>query len=272
MSQFFKIVSSNKRLYCTYALKTTTSIMIDPSEQQPASPSSDGAPQAFPNPSPTPTSTYPRNFSFYFDYRTFLVEETLFRFPINLLAQESPVFRDMMEIPTFSTQEGLTDDDPIRLDGVLHDDFVQLLTILAPPQRFKQPVPSLSFSEWTSVLNLADMWCMDRIREHAIKTMNKTEGVDPVEKLVVARTYRVDAWLSPSLDAIIRRSQDWTEHDVERLGLSTVLKLVALRDRLQPVQGRYGLSWEIASARQEVPSSVNFQSVIKAELSEFKCT
>ncbi|KAJ3829682.1 hypothetical protein F5880DRAFT_1456999, partial [Lentinula raphanica] len=150
------------------------------------------------------------------------VEETLFRFPINLLAQESPVFRDMMEIPTSLTQEGLTDDDPIRLDGVLHDDFVQLLTILAPPQRFKQPVPSLSFSEWTSVLKLADMWCMDAIREHAIMTMNQIEGVDPVEKLVVARTYRVDSWLPPSLDAIIRRSQDWSEYDVERLGLSTV--------------------------------------------------
>ncbi|KAJ3752732.1 hypothetical protein EV360DRAFT_54721, partial [Lentinula raphanica] len=188
-----------------------------------------------------------------------LVEETLFRFPINLLAQESPVFRDMMEIPTFSTQEGLTDDDPIRLDGVLHDDF-----------RFKQPVPFLSFSEWTSVLNLADMWCMDGIREHAIKTMNKIEGVDPVEKLVVARTYRVDAWLPPSLDAIIRRSQDWSERDVERLSLSTVLKLVALRDRLQPrSQYGYAFSWDIAPVRQDIPDSVSFQSVIRENLSDF---
>ncbi|KAJ3714140.1 hypothetical protein C8R42DRAFT_633070 [Lentinula raphanica] len=241
-------------------------------EEQPALPSLNGVPadNALPSPS-SGTPAYPRNFSFYFDYRTFLVEGTLFRFPLNLLAQESTVFKDMMDIPA-SSQEGLTDDNPIRLDGVLRDDFVQLLTILAPPQRFKQPVPTLSFSEWTSILKLADMWCMDAIREHAISTMKDIPNVDPVDKVVVAKRYGVDAWLPSSLDAIIRRSQAWSEHDVERLGLSTVLKLVALRDRLQPVHGRHGFSWEIASARQEVPSAVNFQSIIEAELSEFKCT
>ncbi|KAJ3720794.1 hypothetical protein DFJ43DRAFT_970257, partial [Lentinula guzmanii] len=156
---------------------------------------------------------------------------TLFRFPINLLAKESEVFRDMMEIPAPAQAEGLTDENPIRLDGVLHDDFVKLLTILAPPQRFKEPVPTLSFSEWTSVLKLADMWCMDVVKEHAIATMNQISKVDPIDKVVVARKYGVNSWLVPSFDALLRRSQPWDEQDVERLGLSTVLKLVELRDR-----------------------------------------
>ncbi|KAJ3786079.1 hypothetical protein GGU10DRAFT_332601 [Lentinula aff. detonsa] len=192
-------------------------------------------------------------------------------FPINLLAKESEVFRDMMEIPAPAQAEGLTDENPIRLDGVLHDDFVKLLTILAPPQRFKEPVPTLSFSEWTSVLKLADMWCMDVVKEHALATMNQIPKVDPIDKVVVARKYGVDSWLAPSFDALLRRSQPWDEQDVERLGLSTVLKLVELRDRLQPhSQYGYGFSWEIASARQEIPGSVDFCGTITVELPDFK--
>ncbi|KAJ3739171.1 hypothetical protein DFH05DRAFT_1453874 [Lentinula detonsa] len=198
-----------------------------------------------------------------------LVEGTLFRFPINLLAKESEVFRDMMEIPAPAQAEGLTDENPIRLDGVLHDDFVKLLTILAPP--FKEPVPTLSFSEWTSVLKLADMWCMDVVKEHAIATMNRISKVDPLDKVVVARKYGVDSWLVPSFNALLRRSKPWDEQDVERLGLSTVLKLVELRDRLRP-QSQYGFSWEIALARQEIPGLVDFREAITVELPDFKGT
>ncbi|KAJ3985146.1 hypothetical protein F5890DRAFT_1197776 [Lentinula detonsa] len=179
----------------------------------------------------------------------------------------------MMEIPAPAQAEGLTDENPIRLDGVLHDDFVKLLTILAPPQRFKEPVPTLSFSEWTSVLKLADMWCMDVVKEHAIATMDQISNVDPIDKVVVGRKYGINSWLVPSFDALLRRSQPWDEQDVERLGLSTVLKLVELRDRLQPRSKHgYSFSWEIAIARQEIPGSVDFRETITAELPDFKAS
>ncbi|KAJ4500877.1 hypothetical protein C8R41DRAFT_913946 [Lentinula lateritia] len=233
-----------------------------------------------------PPAAYPRNFSFYYDYRSFLVgsfhlstctflrgipqvEGVLFRFPINLLAKESPVFRDMMEVPAPLQTEGLTDENPIHLDGVSNADFVQLLTILAPPQRFKDPTPKLTFDEWTSVLKLSDMWCMDVVKEHAISTMNSLSGVDPVDKVVVARKYGITSWLAPTINAIIQRSQPWNERDVERLGLSTVLKLAEFRDRLQPrSQYGYGFDWELVTQRRE--TSVDFSGVIMAELPDFQ--
>ncbi|KAJ3849334.1 hypothetical protein EV368DRAFT_47492, partial [Lentinula lateritia] len=197
------------------------------------------------------------------------VEGVLFRFPINLLAKESPVFQDMMEVPAPLQAEGLTDENPIHLDGVSNADFVQLLTILAPPQRFKDPTPNLTFDEWTSVLKLSDMWCMDVVKEHAISTMNRFSGVDPVDKVVVAKKYGITSWLTPAINAIIQRSQPWNERDVERLGLSTVLKLAEFRDRLQPrSQYGYGFDWELVTQRRE--TSVDFSGVIMAELPDFQ--
>ncbi|KAJ4477310.1 hypothetical protein J3R30DRAFT_3703627 [Lentinula aciculospora] len=254
-----------------------------------------------PSESAAPRSpVYRRNFSFYYDYRSFLVRilaicvatavnEVLFRFPINLLAKESPVFRDMMELPVPSQAEGLTDENPIRLDGVSNADFVQLLTILAPPsvpslslnhntssgrifdssQRFKEPVPKLTFFEWTSVLKLADMWCMDLVKEHAISTMSNLSDVDAVDKIVAARMYGINSWLIPSYNEILRRSQSWDKRDVERLGLDTFLKLINFRERLQPYnQYGYDSSWKLGTERQ--PVSVDFSGVIKAELLDFE--
>ncbi|KAJ3881059.1 hypothetical protein F5051DRAFT_426117 [Lentinula edodes] len=195
--------------------------------------------------------------------------EGFLRFPINLLAKESLVFRDMMEVPAPLQTEGLTDENPIHLDGVSNADFVQLLTILAPPQRFKDPTPKLTFDEWTSVLKLSDMWCMDVVKEHAISTMNSLSGVDPVDKVVVARKYGITSWLTPTINVIIQRSEPWSERDVERLGLSTVLKLAEFRDRLQPrSQYGYGFDWELVTQRRE--TSVDFSGVIMAELPDFQ--
>ncbi|KAH7877254.1 uncharacterized protein C8R40DRAFT_1248471 [Lentinula edodes] len=213
-------------------------------------------------------SAYPRDFSFFYDYRTFLVEGYLFKFPINTLAIESDIFRTMMEVPAPSQTEGLTDENPIHLEGVLKDDFRQLLRVLAPPRRFKEPVPILTFSEWTSVLRLADMWCMDVVKEHAISNMNNLADIDPIDKIVVARKYEIKAWLKPAFNDVLQRSKTFTEDDVERLGVSTLLQLVALRDRLQLVKSYDETSYSLKPQRQAV--SFDFTPAIELNLPDFK--
>ncbi|KAJ4477311.1 hypothetical protein J3R30DRAFT_3734232 [Lentinula aciculospora] len=110
------------------------------------------------------------------------------------------------------------------------DDFRQLLRVLAPPPRFREPqVSTLTFFEWTPVLRLADMWCMDTVREHAISTMNNLAGVDPVNKVVVARECGAQDWLSyPTSTILFDVPKSFTEEDLEHLGASTLLALVAL--------------------------------------------
>jgi len=213
---------------------------------------------------PVAPSSYTRDNLFYDDHKIFLVGNHLFRVPINDLAAESQIFQDMMELPVPCGGEGLSDENPIRLEEVSRDDFRQLLRVLCPPKRFNSPAPTLSFSEWTSVLKLADMWCMDGVKEHAISNMSALPNIDPVDKIVVARDYNIRSWFTPCYQEILQRSQAYTERDVSHLGLETFLLLVNFRDRLVP--GHYSWS-QLGPERQAV--GIDFQQVIEAELPDF---
>lgn len=63
------------------------------------------------------------------------VDNQLFQIPFAYLSNESEIFRGMMDVPLPSdgTAEGMSDDHPIRLEGVLKEDFRQLLRVLCPP-------------------------------------------------------------------------------------------------------------------------------------------
>ncbi|KAJ3779692.1 hypothetical protein GGU10DRAFT_249997, partial [Lentinula aff. detonsa] len=75
-------------------------------------------------------------------------------------------------------------------------------------------------------------WKMDEVRAHAISAIESLSDVDPVDKVVLARTHDIFAWLAPSFNEILRRSQSLTERDVEKLGIPTIVRLMGLRDRL----------------------------------------
>ncbi|KAJ3749579.1 hypothetical protein DFH05DRAFT_1382895, partial [Lentinula detonsa] len=159
------------------------------------------------------------------------VEDHFFRVPIRHLAAESEYFQDMAD-RSKSEIDGLTEENPIHLDDVLQEDFRQLLRVICPTQRFNAKPEILSFSQWTSVLELAKKWKMDEVRAHAISAIESLSDVDPVDKVVLARTHDIFAWLAPSFNEILQRSQSLTERDVEKLGIPTVVRLMGLRDRL----------------------------------------
>ncbi|KAF9021719.1 hypothetical protein BDP27DRAFT_355934 [Rhodocollybia butyracea] len=218
----------------------------------------------------TPIQQYPRDYSFYFDHKIFLVEGCLFRIPLNILAAESEVFRDMMNLPAPLDAEGSSDENPILLEDVSQEDFRQLLRVLSPPQKFREPNPNLSFSEWTSVLKLADKYLMDVVKEHAIETMSSLPNIDPVDKIIVANKYNVRAWLIPSFNSILQRSQSLTLHDLDRLGPQTFVRLVGIRDRtrdrIQPnaFGGSVGSRWELLHQRDT--TSFDFTGTIEQEI------
>jgi hypothetical protein len=62
------------------------------------------------------------------------VENTLFRVPRHHFEQESEVFRDMFQLPIAedTTPDGCSDEQPLRLDGILKQDFRQLLRVMFP--------------------------------------------------------------------------------------------------------------------------------------------
>ncbi|KAJ3935944.1 MAG: hypothetical protein NXY57DRAFT_957719 [Lentinula lateritia] len=208
-----------------------------------------------------------RDKTFYSDFKIFKVENVLFKVPTDALTAESEVFRDLLKLPPVpSNVEGLSDENPIHLEGVLSNDFRQLLRILCP--RFKS-TQVLSFTQWTSVLKLADQYMMDSVRSHAIFIMDQQSDFDPIDKIVVARRYSIKSWLTPTYNKILQRPQSFTQHDLERLGSDTVLKLVALRDRLKPMEnsrfGSFGL-WSLGTKREAI--SVDFTEALEETLSD----
>jgi hypothetical protein len=59
---------------------------------------------------------------------------TLFRVPKHHFIEQSEVFRDMFELPVAddTVPDGLTDEQPLRLEGVSEVDFRQLLRAMFP--------------------------------------------------------------------------------------------------------------------------------------------
>ncbi|KAF9060950.1 hypothetical protein BDP27DRAFT_1235918 [Rhodocollybia butyracea] len=220
-------------------------------------------PEAKAEPTVTPIQQYPRDYSFYFDHKIFLVDGCLFRIPLNILAAESEVFRDMMNLPTPLDAEGSSDENPIFLEDVSQEDFRQLLRVLSPPQKFREPNPNLSFSEWTSVLKLADKYLMDVVKEHAIETMNSLPDVDPIDKIALANKYNIRSWLTPSFNLILQRSQSLTLHDLNRLGPRTFVRLVGIRDRIRTSYAWTG-RWELLDQRES--ASFDFTNAIEQEI------
>ncbi|KAJ3837564.1 hypothetical protein F5878DRAFT_539135, partial [Lentinula raphanica] len=132
------------------------------------------------------------------------VENEFFRIPIQFLAAHSSYFRDLAGNP----KAGLTEEDPINLDGVSREDFCQLLRVLYSSlirRNFNKTEPeTLSFSQWEAVFRLAKRWEMDEVKTHAITAVEGLPNVDPVEKINLARTYDIRSWLAPSFNEILQ--------------------------------------------------------------------
>lgn len=62
------------------------------------------------------------------------VENQLFKVPRHLFLQESEIFRDILScpVPKGARPDGLSDDQPLQLQGIAAKDFVLLLQCLYP--------------------------------------------------------------------------------------------------------------------------------------------
>ena len=98
----------------------------------------------------------------------------------------------------------------------------------------------LSLDEWTHVLKLSTMWGFHELRYIAIDSMKPLlKSEDPVRRIVLARKYDVRVWLLPALHALARRPRSLQLHEVEPLGIATIVKIAEVRDTF-PVTGSSG--------------------------------
>ncbi|KAF9228863.1 hypothetical protein BS17DRAFT_213769 [Gyrodon lividus] len=170
---------------------------------------------------------------FYMKTVTFLIEDCLFKVPRDPFETESTVFGDMFLLPVGDLHEveGLDDSKPIRLDGTKKDDFEQLMSVLLHRTYGQSQELAVDVEQWTSVLKLSTLWGFAMPRQTAIDNLSRL-AIPPVEKIVLARTYGVEAWLLPAMNALVQRSKPIDMEEASRLGIETALKLASVREQI----------------------------------------
>ncbi|KAK7472353.1 hypothetical protein VKT23_000470 [Stygiomarasmius scandens] len=169
-----------------------------------------------------------RDKNFYFNFVIFQVEDALYNVPRQPFMRESDVFHDMfsLPVPVGRKAEGQSDEEPVLLQSVSKVDFERLLNLMFPDAGLDH-MPSLD--EWISILKLATLWDMPRIRERAIRHMAPIM-TDPVQKIEIAREYDIDDWMLPALNQLVQRDHALTMEEGERLGMEYTLKLASIRE------------------------------------------
>lgn len=84
--------------------------------------------------------------------------------------------------------------------------------------------------EWIAILKLATMWDFEAIRTLAIGGLTPLLENDPVEKVVLSRTYNVESWLLPALNKLAQRAEPIKPDEAEKLGIVTALNIAAVRE------------------------------------------
>ncbi|KAL5490019.1 hypothetical protein ACEPAI_4852 [Sanghuangporus weigelae] len=156
-----------------------------------------------------------RDEQFYFTLITFEVENILFRVPRRSFEMESSVFKEMFELPSDGSSDGITDEKPLTLSGITVENFRVFLRVLFDPGHGSQD--GLNQDEWISILHLSHMWSCDRLFALAIKKLNVPK-VDPILKITLAKTYNIKDYdrLPPAYFSLVTRADPLTLEESER--------------------------------------------------------
>jgi hypothetical protein len=86
---------------------------------------------------------------------------------------------------------------------------------------------------WISLLSFSTRFICDKIRARSIREIESVQSrVEPVERIVLAVRHNVSQWLSRAYQELCQRQESLSEEEGEKLGLSTVIKLMKAREML----------------------------------------
>jgi hypothetical protein len=87
---------------------------------------------------------------------------------------------------------------------------------------------------WISVLRLAEMWNFKDIRALAILKLTN-EPMEPVEQILLAKTYVVPQWLRAGYYALATRSDVLSSEEAKRIGYETAVLMFQAREQILKV-------------------------------------
>ncbi|KAJ7509744.1 hypothetical protein B0H11DRAFT_2270119 [Mycena galericulata] len=175
----------------------------------------------------TTTSGPVRHRTYYLETITFQVENNLFKVPRYHFENNSEIFASAFTLPTADDVEGVSDRNPVKLEGISSVDFERLLAALYP---LKSPMPSMPKDHWISVLKLATLWRLLDIRDLAIQHLD-AKVKDNAEGIVLARMYHVADWLRSGYTALARSAHPGMSlDDAKMIGWETATKIYRIRE------------------------------------------
>lgn len=101
----------------------------------------------------------------------------------------------------------------------------RILTFIRP----NLPSSSLTDVDWLSVLKLSTLWEFGKVREKAIAALSRG-NMDPVEKVLNGKTYRVGELLLRGYMALVERSTSLSYEDAEKLGFEIAFRIGQKRE------------------------------------------
>ena len=92
---------------------------------------------------------------------------------------------------------------------------------------------TFTLESWISLLSFSTRFICDKIRARAIREIEAIQSrVEPVERIVLAVRHNVPQWLTGAYQELCQRQDSLSEAEGEKLGLSTVIKLMRAREIL----------------------------------------
>ncbi|KAI0771579.1 hypothetical protein BD413DRAFT_549708 [Trametes elegans] len=157
------------------------------------------------------------------------VEDVQYKLHRSLLEKHSPVFRELFTIPQpEGSTEGRSGDNPIVLSGIEAMNFTRFLWLLYPPTLGFCKVTTVD--EWISVVDQADRWQMDALRDHALSQLRQMY-LGPIRKILIWTRYDLPAHeLVPVFMDVISRPQPLSLEEAQDLGLALFVKVSHARD------------------------------------------
>ena len=90
-----------------------------------------------------------------------------------------------------------------------------------------------SLESWVSLLSFSTRFICDKIRARSIRELEAIQSrMNPIDRIVLAVRHNVPQWLSGAYRELCQRQDSLSEEEGDRLGLSTVIKLMRAREIL----------------------------------------
>ncbi|PIL37107.1 hypothetical protein GSI_00799 [Ganoderma sinense ZZ0214-1] len=177
------------------------------------------------------TSKMHKHDNYYFDDGNivFEVEGILYRLHRSILERHSPVFRELFMVPLpDGSNEGMSDWNPVVLEGIDPKGFTRLISLLYPQTLGDCNVATAD--EWMSIFDQAERWQMGYLRECALNQL-RTTYISPIPKIVFWMRYHLPKTeIIPSLIDLITRPDSLSLSEAYELGLEMLVKLAHARD------------------------------------------